>query len=233
MSNIETTNNKQQAVPKIYGSICDIMSEVGAIGKNKHNQQQKFNYRGIDDVMNALQPIMIKYRVFAVPEVLAENREERQTQRGGNLIYTILKVKYTFYADDGSNIAAIVTGEGMDSGDKSANKAMSIAFKYACFQVFCIPTEEMIDPDSDTPPHSTPVQQPSTDITQQGMGRIIATLKTLADDEKQQKLLLLHTLKQWQLQSMKQLKESDVDTFIHDLQAARNAQNAQPEEITV
>ena len=38
----------------------------------------------------------------------------------------------------------------MDSGDKATNKAMSIAFKYACFQVFCIPTEEMRDPDADT-----------------------------------------------------------------------------------
>ena len=45
----------------------------------------------------------------------------------------------------------------MDSGDKATNKAMSIAFKYACFQVFCIPTEEMKDPDSDTPDPSAPI----------------------------------------------------------------------------
>ena len=38
----------------------------------------------------------------------------------------------------------------MDSGDKATNKAMSIAYKYACFQVFCIPTEEMKDPDAET-----------------------------------------------------------------------------------
>ena len=38
----------------------------------------------------------------------------------------------------------------MDSGDKATNKAMAIAFKYACFQIFCIPTEEMKDPDSDS-----------------------------------------------------------------------------------
>lgn len=37
----------------------------------------------------------------------------------------------------------------MDSGDKATNKAMAIAFKYACFQVFCIPTEEMKDPDAE------------------------------------------------------------------------------------
>ena len=45
----------------------------------------------------------------------------------------------------------------MDSGDKASNKAMSAAFKYACFQTFCIPTEEMQDPDAETPPPSTPV----------------------------------------------------------------------------
>ena len=44
----------------------------------------------------------------------------------------------------------------MDSGDKASNKAMAIAFKYACFQVFCIPTEEMKDPDAETPEPSAP-----------------------------------------------------------------------------
>jgi translation elongation factor EF-Ts len=38
----------------------------------------------------------------------------------------------------------------MDSGDKATNKAMAIAMKYACFQVFCIPTEEMQDPDKES-----------------------------------------------------------------------------------
>ena len=42
-----------------------------------------------------------------------------------------------------------VIGEGMDPGDKATNKALSIAFKYACFQLFCIPTEEMRDPDAE------------------------------------------------------------------------------------
>ena len=31
--------------------------------------------------------------------------------------------------------------------------------KYAMFQVFCIPTEEMSDPDAETPPASTPVKE--------------------------------------------------------------------------
>ena len=137
--------------PMIYKAIADIMAEIGAIGKNQRNSTQGFMYRGVDIVMNTLNPSFVKHKVFVVPEVLEQTREERQTSKGGTLLYSICKIKFTFYAEDGSSISAITIGEGMDSGDKATNKAMSIAFKYACFQVFCIPTEEMIDPDSETP----------------------------------------------------------------------------------
>lgn len=136
----------------IFESITNIISEIPAIGKTKENIQQKFKYRGIDDVMNAMQPLLAKYKVFIVPEVLEQTREERQTQKGGTLIYSICKIQYTFYAEDGSHVSAITIGEGMDSGDKATNKAMAIAMKYALFQVFCIPTDEMKDPDEETPP---------------------------------------------------------------------------------
>lgn len=134
---------------KIYKAISDIMNEIGVVGKTSKNSQQGFMYRGIDAVMNAINPALVKHKVFIVPEVLEQIREERQTSKGGTLLYSICKMKYTFFADDGSSIYAVVVGEGMDSGDKATNKAMSTAFKYACFQVFCIPTEEMIDPDAE------------------------------------------------------------------------------------
>ena len=146
----------------IYETINAVMGDIDAIGKNKKNTQQNFMYRGIDDVMNALSPAFIKHRLFIVPEVLDQCREERQTAKGNNLIYSICRVKYTFYAEDGSSIEAIVVGEGMDSGDKASNKALAVAFKYACFQVFCIPTEEMKDPDAEsheTAPKNGPASQ--------------------------------------------------------------------------
>lgn len=139
---------------KIYEAISNVMDEVGAVKKNKKNTQQGFMFRGIDDVMNALYPAMSKHKVFVTPEVLEQVREERKTSKGTNLIYSICKIKYTFYTTDGSSVSATVIGEGMDSGDKATNKAMAIAFKYACFQTFCIPTEEMIDPDQEVPPPS-------------------------------------------------------------------------------
>ena len=134
---------------EIYQAIIGVMADIGAIGKDKKNAQQGFKYRGVDDVMNALQPVMVQHGLFVVPEIIDQKREERQTNRGGNLIYSVCTVRYTFYAKDGSSVQCVVVGEGMDSGDKATNKAMSIAFKYACFQVFCIPTEEMKDPDAE------------------------------------------------------------------------------------
>ena len=143
----------------IYESITNIMQESIAIGKEKLNKQQGFKYRGIDDVMNTFYPLLSKHKVFIVPEVLAEQREERTTAKGGNLIYSILKIKYSFYAEDGSYVSAVVIGEGMDSADKSSNKAMAVGMKYAMFQVFCIPTEEMPDSDAETPPPSIPTEE--------------------------------------------------------------------------
>lgn len=140
---------------KIYSAITSVMGELGAIGKDRKNQQQGFMYRGVDDVMNALQPLLVKHGVFIVPEVIEHTREERQTKSGGNLIYSVMKIKHHFVAEDGSEVISTTIGEGMDSADKSSNKALAIAFKYACFQVFCIPTEEMSDPDAETPPSST------------------------------------------------------------------------------
>ena len=133
----------------IYKAINEVMKEIGAVGKNQKNSQQGFMYRGIDAVMNAINPALTNHGVFVVPEVLEQTREERTTSKGNLLIYSICKIKFSFFAEDGSHIEAITIGEGMDSGDKATNKAMSIAFKYACFQVFCIPTEEMVDPDAE------------------------------------------------------------------------------------
>jgi hypothetical protein len=143
---------------KIYTAIPAIMGEIGHIAKDKKNQQQGFMFRGIDQVMNTMKPLLAKHGVFIVPEVVDTQRSERTTKSGGNLIYTIHKIKYHFVASDGSEVCATVVGEGMDSADKSSNKAMAVAFKYACFQVFCIPTEEMAkdDPDGYSPESSVP-----------------------------------------------------------------------------
>ena len=140
---------------QIFELIGKAMAEIGAIGKDSVNRQQGFKYRGIDAVYNTLYPVMAKYGLFITPEILDHKREERTTTKTYDgqtktttLLYSIITVKYTVYAPDGSFVCMTVIGEGMDSGDKATNKAMSIAMKYAMFQLFMIPTEA-VDPDSE------------------------------------------------------------------------------------
>lgn len=135
---------------EIFKKIPLVMAEIGAIGKDRKNQQQGYSFRGIDDIYNAVNAALAKHGVFCTPSVEDMKREERQTQKGGTLFYTILTVKYVFYASDGSSIEVRTVGEAMDSGDKSCNKAMSAAQKYAFLQVFCIPTEEPKDTENET-----------------------------------------------------------------------------------
>lgn len=134
----------------IYESIAAIQADVDFIGKDKTTQSgSKFKYRGVDQVLNTLHPLFAKHKVFAVPEVMEIlAREERATNSGNKVLYEVLKVKYSFFAEDGTSVAAVVVGEAMDSGDKVSNKCMSVAYKYACFQLLSIPTEETCaDPD--------------------------------------------------------------------------------------
>ena len=73
----------------IYEAISRCMEEIGAVGKDAVNKQQGFKYRGIDAVMNAINPALVKNHIFIVPEVLEQQRQERTTNKGAVLIYSM------------------------------------------------------------------------------------------------------------------------------------------------
>ena len=137
---------------KIHGAIAKVMADLGAIGKDRQNKEQGFMFRGIDQVYNALHPLMAKHKVFTVPRVVdVYARADRPTRSGGIITYTLLKMEYDFVSgEDGSKITVgPMLAEGADTGDKSSNKAMAIGHKYALFQLFLIPTEEGAADDPD------------------------------------------------------------------------------------
>lgn len=140
-------------IPKVYAAIAEVMAELAkvGIGKNNKNTQQGYKFRGIDDVYNALAPLLAKTRLLILPRVLNRLVTERETKSGGVLFYVVLDVEFDLVSGvDGSKHTVRVAGEAMDSGDKATNKAMSAAYKYACMEVFCIPTEGDNDADANT-----------------------------------------------------------------------------------
>lgn len=153
------------SLPAVYQAIAAVMEDVGreGIAKDRRNDSQKYNFRGIDDVYNALAPILARHHLIIVPRVLSREKNERVSMKDdgrGNaresvLFYVVVHVEFDIIcATDGSKHVASTWGEAMDSGDKATNKAMSAAYKYMAMQTFCIPTEG----DNDADAHSHEVR---------------------------------------------------------------------------
>ena len=130
------------AVTSAILAVMEDLSRVG-IGKDRRNEQQHFQYRGIDDLRNTLAPILVKHKLLILPRVIDREISERESRQGGALFSVVLKVEYEFLCvlDDSNKVVGPFYGEAMDSGDKATNKALSVCYKYMCIDTFCIPTE--------------------------------------------------------------------------------------------
>ena len=148
--------NEEQTVTDnlgVFKAIASVMTDIGAVGisKNRNNQQQGYKFRGIDDVYNELNSLLSKHNLLMLPNVVSREQVERTTAKGSPIFYTNVMVEFTLVcALDGSATSIRTVGEAMDSGDKSSNKALSAAYKYAAMMLFCIPTEGDNDADATT-----------------------------------------------------------------------------------
>jgi hypothetical protein len=139
--------------PEVYKGITAVTRALGraGIGKDRKNLQQNYNFRGIDDIYNALSNELATAQLCIIPRVISREAVERQGRSGGALFYVTIHAEYDVVsAIDGSRHTASAYGEAMDSGDKATNKAMSAAYKYMAMQLFCIPTEGDNDADATT-----------------------------------------------------------------------------------
>ena len=138
----------------VYKAINAVQAELSKNGITKdrtNTQGSSYKFRGIDDVYNTIAPMLSRHGLCILPRVLNRTVSERISQKGGALFYVVVETEFDFVcAEDGSKHTVKTFGEAMDSGDKATNKAMSAAYKYACFQAFSIPTESDNDADSHT-----------------------------------------------------------------------------------
>lgn len=147
----------------VFEAICRVQAALAEVGikKNQRNKDQGFDFRGIDDVYNTLAPLLAKNSLVVIPRVTSRTVTQYTTGRGTLMFNVAVTVRYAIVsAIDGSRTFAIAPGEASDSGDKATNKAMSAAYKYMMFQLFCIPID-VLDADASTPPEAVnPNYQP-------------------------------------------------------------------------
>jgi len=140
---------------KVYQAINAVQSDLAhqGISKDRTNSSQGsgYKFRGIDDVYNSISPLLAKHGLCILPRMVSRSVTERLTSGGKAIFYTTIEAEFDFVAaEDGSKHTVRTFGEAMDMSDKSTNKAMSAAYKYACLQAFAIPTEGDNDADAQT-----------------------------------------------------------------------------------
>ena len=92
----------------IHQAMAAILAEIPSIGKDNRNKDQGFQYRGIDDVYNALHPLLAKHKVFMAPTVLSRTSEDRTTAKGG--VMQLCKAFSNDLLQYGINVNAIAPG---------------------------------------------------------------------------------------------------------------------------
>src|SRR3990167_4569554 len=153
----------------IFEAINKIMVELEPVAKSRKNESQGYMFRGVDDVMNALYPLLTKHGVFPSIVDTQDIRSDEVVSKGGNKGYHYVR-RYTirFYATDGSFIDVKSDGEAIDYGDKASNKAASVAYREALLKTFVVPFENNdienadheLKPTSSKPVASKPVTLP-------------------------------------------------------------------------
>lgn len=147
---------------EVYKAINAVQATLAKIGisKTRKNKEQGYAFRGIDDIYGTLAPILAENHLCILPRITERDFRERTTARGTVLFYVTIKGEFDFVSSiDGSMHTVSTYGEAMDTADKATNKAMSAAYKYACLQAFCIPTEG--DNDADATTHTVAPQTQS------------------------------------------------------------------------
>jgi len=122
---------------------------VAGIGKDQFNQQQRFAFRGIDDMYNAISAVLAKHGVVprvAEVRILGDGHSVRPTKNGSAYHMAVLAtVSFEIGAGGGQRMNHEVLAEAADSGDKVASKVMSMIMKYAFLTLFTIPTQGASD----------------------------------------------------------------------------------------
>jgi len=201
-----------ESVPAVYTAIAAVQGELAKVGisKDNVNQQQKYKFRGIDDVYNVLSPMLSKHGLCILPRMLSRDVVERKSGNGNALFYVTVEAEFDFVAvSDGTKHTVRTFGEAMDSGDKATNKAMSAAYKYAAFQAFAIPTEG--DNDADGTTHQV---QANNFITETQASDLQALAEEVGADVKK-------FCTYFKVRTLSQILASDYDRAVSALEAKR------------
>ncbi len=149
----------------VFAAIPAIMAALSNIEKGGKAPAAMGGYafRGIDDIVAALHPLLAEHGVFVAPQLVSLDTELSTVGDRKQQYNRITRYRFRFYGKDGSYFDTETVSEGMDTRDKGCNKSATACFKIALQQVFAIHSADSPDPETDTVQESeaAPAPKPS------------------------------------------------------------------------
>lgn len=126
-----------------------VMRDVKSVSKSARAEiktekgSYRFNYRGIDMVLNAVGPALRRHGVLVIPI-----RTDASYGTAGRMRECTVTVTYRVYGPLGDHFDAQACGEGLDAGERATAKALTTAYRNWLTTALTIPTEDpKLDPD--------------------------------------------------------------------------------------
>jgi len=147
-----TKAEKTETDRKLIAKLAEVMAAVHRIPKTGRNDFHKYDYATEADIVESVRGELAQRSVMLIPEVNEMERVEVGHTNSGQLkVLTTLKMTFTFIdGETGESMEHGWIGQGLDSEDKGAYKAMTGAVKYFLLKTFLLPTGD--DPEAEEAP---------------------------------------------------------------------------------
>jgi hypothetical protein len=134
--------------PAITTAIIEVMSKVKRLGRKDHNNHYKYNFAGIDNFLEAVNPLCAETGLIIMASEVSRQIEKTQ-KADKQSVWLLLEFDFTLAHASGAYIASPMRRSVMvpAEGAQAFGSAQSYALKQFMRSLFMIPTGEGDDAD--------------------------------------------------------------------------------------
>ncbi|WP_406338222.1 ERF family protein [Streptomyces sp. NBC_01620] len=126
-----------------------VRKDIRAIAKREKYDAPgtKFNFRGVDTVVNTFGPVTLRHGVNVLPVQVDATYRDTTTNKGNKMRECTVRVSWLIVGPKGDTLSLQTQGEALDSADKGTAKAQSVALRVLLLTGGLTPTHDK-DPDA-------------------------------------------------------------------------------------
>lgn len=148
MADYEPGDDDPDMVP-VHIAWLRVRKEIRAIAKGEqyNGGGTRFNFRGVDTVVNTFGPVTLKHGVNVFPVHVEASYRDTTTSKGSKMRECTATVTWQIVGPRGDQLMLQTQGEALDSADKGTAKAQSVALRVLLLSAGLTPTHDK-DPDA-------------------------------------------------------------------------------------